>query len=180
MSDDNKNPQISFAKTVDLEYPPNKLDNASQNLREQYEKAKAAQLEQQKAQQPKDIEKKSPNMSYAKTVDLEYPQNKLDKSSEDVKNQFAKAQLAKQQTQNNSEMIKKQAPGMHNKPGGNLQKSTDQKDFNNDLAKDDQKSKEHQRAIDLNNALYKKAGYDKQNDLNLNNERNKDNDDRGR
>lgn len=127
MAENEKKSQMSYARAVDFDSPPNKLDKASQNLREQYQKAKAAQLQQAKAQ-PTDREQDRPAPS--------------------------------------------PKPEMHLKPGGNLQKEVDGRELNDQLSK---KAKDLKQLNDL-----AKARHEAQKQLDLKNERDKGNDDRSR
>jgi hypothetical protein len=178
MSDDADKPQMSHAKSVNLEYQDqNKLDQASRNLRAQFERAKVAQLEQKKAQP-------APDMSYARTQDTEPSNDKLSQASQKLRDQFARAQAGKQQnadrqngvpdpqTQQGSDMVRKDQPTMQPKPPQEIRNDPDRQSYNDRLAQ------ERQRAAEMNEAA--KARIKQQKQLELDNDRDKNNDDRGR
>lgn len=126
-------------------------------------------------------EKKDLQTSFARTIDIKFPPNKLDKASENLQDQFPKVSENNLKPPNNppNQEQEKQQPeppntptpqpgGMALKPGGDLQKSVDlpiqKKQMDESL----------NYYKNLNNSL--KANHENQKQLGLNNEREKDND----
>ena len=100
---------------------------------------------------------------------------KLDQASQNLKEQFAKAVAAKQQQAQQgkeSEMIKNDRPGLKHTPPSNMRQEPDRQSYNEKLAQ------ERERALKINELA--KARIDQQKQLELKNDREKDNDDRGR
>lgn len=184
MSEDKRGTTLSHARTVDLPGPPNagaKLDLASQNVSSQFDRARAAQAEQQKATQPqqttaKEQVKNSPNMSHAKTLDVGQSNDKLGQASQNVRDQFARAQAARQQEAQQTER-RGPAPapgGMDYKPdnANGIRRAVDGQEHNKQLADYDNYAKQ------LNNSA--NVRKEPKNSLELKNERGQDNDGRGR
>lgn len=146
-----------------------KLGESSKTLGDQFAKAKAAQLQKQAAAKTQP----APDMSFARTVDP-VNDNKLASASQDMRGQFERAkaaQVAKGLAEKPAMKAPAPAPGMHLKPGGNLQRQVDgpiQRKELSDYAK-------HLKGLN-ESAKARQAG---QNQAELKNERGKDND-RGR
>lgn len=147
------------------------------NVQEQFERARAGKIEQQKTPEPPAQEKAHTTASYAQTVAPEPTNSPRQQASQNLQAQFARAatlkreQAATQQTQSGSEMVKNDRPAPRPAPPG-LGRDADRQAHNERLAQ------ERERATKLNESA--KASLEAQKQLELKNERDKGDDDRSR
>lgn len=98
--------------------------------------------------------------------------DKLNNASNNLQEQFAKAAALKKQQQQGSEMVKNDEPKMQPKPPTNTREAPDRQSYNDRLAED------RARAAKMNEEA--KARIEQQKQLELKNDRDKNNDDRDR
>lgn len=108
------------------------LGENSKTLNDQFAKAKAAQLQKQAAAKSAP----APDMSFARSVDP-VNDNKLANASQTMRGQHERASAvptAKPQPSNENLKGPAPSPGLHNKPGGQLQKDVDRPIHNQAMA----------------------------------------------
>jgi hypothetical protein len=170
----------SHAKTVELSSPPNSLDRAQQ-LQAAYDRAQQARepLERQRAPQARAADK-----SHAASLDLQHPPNKLDRASQNLNQQYYRPKSAQiQPTQDptrtphsGSQQVQNQKPQPELKPKDKELRNAVEGPLHQDAMKrDDAAAREYRNRAD---AVF--SSKNRENQSELNNERDQNRDDRGR